>query len=103
MLELTNNSFKKEVEEHKGLVVIDLWAPWCGPCMMLAPTMEELRKEYPDVKFCKVNVDNEQELARAFKVESIPFVAFVKDNTFIDFSIGYVPKTKLAEMIEKYR
>jgi len=103
MLELTAESFKKEVEEHNGLAVIDLWATWCGPCMMLAPTMEELEKEYPDVKFCKVNVDNEQELARAFKVESIPFVAFVKGNTFIDFSIGYVPKTKLAEMIEKYR
>ena len=61
---------------------------------------DELEGEYPDVKFCKINVDNERELAMSFNVTSIPLVAFVKDNTYLDFSLGYVPKEKLAGMIE---
>jgi thioredoxin 1 len=103
MTELTKNNFKKEVEEYDGLVVIDLWASWCGPCMMLAPTIDELEKEMPDVKFCKINVDNERELAMSFKVESIPMIALVKNNTFLDFSVGYVPKEKLERLINGYR
>ena len=103
MLVVTKNSFEAEVVNHKGLVVIDLYADWCGPCKMLAPTLEELAEEYKDVKFCKINVDNDRELAMQFGVESIPFVAFVKDNTFLDMSVGYVPKEKLASMIEEYK
>ena len=103
MLNITKDNFKAEVEEAKGLVVIDLWAPWCGPCRMLAPTLDQLENEYPDVKFGKINVDEEPELARAFKVESIPFVAFVKDNTFLDMSVGYVPKDKLTKLIEEHK
>ena len=99
MLKLTSNNFKTEVEEYKGLVVIDLYADWCGPCKMLAPVLEEIEKETPDVKFCKVNVDEEPNIARIFKVESIPFVALVKDNTFVDMSVGYVPKDKLVKLI----
>lgn len=103
MTNLTSSNFKREVEEHSGLVVIDIWATWCGPCMMLAPVIDELEAEYPDVKFCKINVDEERELALSFKVESIPTVAFVKDNTFIDVSVGFVPKAKLAKMIEEHK
>ena len=100
MINLTKSNFEKEVEQSTGLVVIDLWADWCGPCRMLAPTLDELEREYPDVKFCKINVDEEPELTRMFKVESIPTVAFVKDNTFVDISVGYVPKASLAKKIE---
>ncbi len=103
MTNLTSENFKREVEEYSGLVVIDIWASWCGPCMMLAPVIDELCREYPDVKFCKINVDEERELALSFKVESIPTVAFVKDNTFIDVSVGFVPKAKLAAMIEEHK
>jgi thioredoxin 1 len=103
MTELTKNNFKAEVEEYEGLVVIDLWASWCGPCMMLAPVMDEIEKEMPDVKFCKINVDDERELAMTFKVESIPMIAVVKNNTFLDFSVGYVPKERLVKMISEYR
>ena len=92
MTVITKDNFKSEVEEFDGLAVIDLYADWCGPCRMLAPVLTELEGEYPGVKFCKINVDNEPELARAFKVTNIPMVAFVKDNTFLDFSVGYVPK-----------
>ena len=103
MTVLTKDNFKFEVEEYSGLVVIDLYADWCGPCKMLAPVIHELETEYTDVKFCKVNVDEEGEIADAFKVTSIPMVAFVKDNTFVDVSVGYVPKEKLAKLIEEHK
>ena len=103
MLTLTKDTFEAEVEKHKGLVVIDLFATWCAPCRMLAPVLEELEKEYPDVKFCKINVDEERELAGKFRVESIPMVAFVKDDTFLDMSVGYVPKENLAAKIRELR
>ena len=100
MLVVNKENFKREVEEAEQLVVIDLYADWCGPCRMLAPALEELEREYADVKFCKVNVDNDPDIARMFNVQSIPFVAFVKNNTFLDMSVGFVPKAKLAQLIE---
>jgi thioredoxin 1 len=100
MLNLTSENFKSEVEEYSGLIVIDLWASWCGPCRMLAPVLDEIEREMPEVKFCKINVDDEPALARLFKVESIPTVALVKDNTFVDVSVGYVPKEKLVTLIK---
>ena len=100
MLQITKDNFKSEVEEHEGLVVIDLYADWCGPCRMIAPILASLEGEYTDVKFCKINVDDEPELAKSFNVSSIPMIAFVKDNTFADLSVGLVPKDKLKAMIE---
>ena len=102
MLVITEKNFAEEEKSDK-LCVIDLYADWCGPCRMLAPVLAELEGEYSDVKFCKVNVDNSPELARMFKVESIPLVAFVKNNTYLDMSLGYVQKEKLAGMIEQYK
>lgn len=102
MISLTSGNFEQEVEKSEKLVVVDFWAEWCGPCRMLAPIMDELEKDFPEVKFCKVCVDDESDLARAFNVQSIPFVALVKDNTFVDFSVGYVPKEKLANLIREY-
>ena len=103
MLVITEKNFETEVEKCDKLCVIDLYADWCGPCRMLSPILEELEGEYPEVKFCKINVDNEPALAGIFRVESIPLVAFVKDNTYLDMSLGYVPKEKLAAMIEQYK
>ena len=103
MTNLTKDNFDIEVAKASGLVVIDLYATWCGPCRMLAPILEELEGEYPEVKFCKVDVDAERELAMAFKVESIPMIAFVKNDVFVDFSVGYVPKASLVALIEKYK
>ena len=100
MTVLTKENFSAEIEQYKGLVIIDLYADWCGPCRMLAPVIEELEGEHPDVKFCKINVDTQRELAEMFRVESIPMIAAVKDNTFLDMSIGYVPKATLVKLIE---
>ena len=101
MLNITKDNFEAEVEQSESLVVIDLYADWCGPCKMLAPVMEELEREYPDVKFGKINVDNEPDLTALFKVQSIPYIAFVKNNVFLDFSVGYVAKDTLARLIEE--
>lgn len=103
MTVLTKENFDDEVEKHEGLVVIDLYADWCGPCKMLAPVIQELENDYPEVKFCKINVDDERDLAMMFKVTSIPMVAFVKSNTFVDVSVGYVPKEKLSTIIEEHK
>ena len=100
---ITDNNFTEEIEKCDTLCVIDLYADWCGPCRMLAPTLEALEGEYPRVKFCKINVDNSPNLAAMFRVESIPLVAFVKNNTYLDMSLGYVAKEKLAKMIEQYK
>lgn len=100
MLVITKDNFNSEVENSSGLVVIDLYADWCGPCRMLAPILAQLEGEYSDVKFCKINVDDEPELAKQFNVTSIPMVAFVKNNTFMDVSVGLVPKDKLKNLIE---
>ena len=97
---VTNENFKEEVESFSGLAVIDLYADWCGPCRMLAPVLAELEAEYPDVKFCKVNVDDQPEIAKMFNVTSIPMVAFVKDNVFADVSVGFVPKENLKKLLE---
>ena len=103
MLKITEENFELEIEKSNKLCVIDLYADWCGPCKMLAPVLEEIEKETPDVKFCKVNVDEEPNIARIFKVESIPHVAFVKNNTYLDFSLGFVPKINLDKLIREYK
>ena len=103
MLHITKDNFKEEVETCDKLVVIDLYADWCGPCKMLAPIIADLEVEMQDVKFAKINVDNEPELARMFNVSSIPMIAVVKDNTLLDVNVGYVPKATLAEFIEQYK
>lgn len=102
MVVLTKDNFAKEAEEYNGTVVIDLYATWCAPCRMLAPVLAELEQELPAVKFCKVDVDAEPEIAAQFRVESIPMVAVVRNGTFEDLSVGYVPKETLAQMIRKY-
>ena len=101
MTNITKENFAAEIEKCDRLAVIDLYADWCGPCRLLAPVMEELEREYPDVKFCKINVDEEPELTAMFKTESIPYIALVKDNTFLDFSVGYVAKATLTRLIEE--
>ena len=99
MTVLTKDNFKIEVEDYKGLIIIDLYADWCAPCRMLSPVIEELERENSDVKFCKINVDIEPELAQLFRVSSIPMIAAVKDNTFLDMSVGFVPKASLEALI----
>lgn len=102
VIHLTKNNYSKEVLESEQPVLIDFWAPWCGPCRMLGPTVEELSHDLDGkVKIAKVNVDEEQELAQAFRVMSIPMLAVVRGGKLISSSVGLQPKTKIMKMLEK--
>ncbi len=100
MIVLTKENFEIEVGAYSGACVIDLYADWCAPCKMLAPIVEELEGELTDIKFCKINVDKEPELAAMFKVSSIPMIAVVKNNTLVDFHLGYTSKDELSSFIK---
>ncbi len=99
-MNITEKNFDEEVNNNKGLVVLDFWAVWCGPCKMLAPIFEEVEKEYPDVTFGKVNVDDEEGLARRFGIVSIPTLIFIKDGNIVKKSVGYVNADELRALID---
>ena len=103
VLEVTKENFKEEVLEKDYLVVIDFWATWCGPCQMLSPIVEELSAEIDDVKFCKVNVDEQPDLAVQFGIKSIPTLVFMKNSEKVDLSIGLVSKEELVETIRRLK
>lgn len=100
IINLTKDSYHNEVMETEKVVVIDFWATWCGPCKMMAPVVEEVAKDYPDVKVCKVNVDEEPELSNAFKIVSIPTIVVVKNGEIIDSVVGYGPKEDIEKIIK---
>lgn len=100
IINLTKDSYHNEVMETEKVVVIDFWATWCGPCKMMAPVVEEVAKDYPDVKVCKVNVDEEPELSNAFKIVSIPTIVVIKNGKIIDSVVGYSPKEDIEKIIK---
>ena len=100
MTTLTLDNFEQEVMQAKTPVVVDFWASWCGPCMMLAPVMEELDGELPQIKFCKVNVDDEHDLAMEFQIDSIPTLLCVKDGHVVRRLVGYREKDALKKELE---
>ncbi len=100
VIELNEANFENEVEKNNGLVLVDFWASWCGPCRMLSPIVDEIAEECENVKVCKVNVDDEQALAARFAVMSIPTLILFKNGNIINKVIGVQPKTALLEMIE---
>lgn len=101
VIHFTNESFSKEVLNSKGVVLVDFWAEWCGPCRMLGPTIDELSTELEgQVKVGKVNVDDEGDLARQFNVMSIPTIYIFKDGEPVNRIVGLVPKEKILEELE---
>jgi thioredoxin 1 len=89
-----------DTETSSGLAVLDFWATWCGPCTMLSPILDEIAEEISDVKFCKVNVDEEMELAQKFHIVSIPTIVFLKDGEFIYQMVGLRDKEEIVKAIE---
>ena len=100
MTTLTLDNFEQEVMQAKTPVVVDFWASWCGPCMMLAPVMEELDGELPQIKFCKVNVDDERDLAMEFQIDAVPTLLCVKDGHVVRRLVGYREKDALKKELE---
>ena len=96
---ITNQNFKEEVLQSDRPVLVDFWAPWCGPCRMLAPVLEELDGDLAGkVKVAKVNVDEEMELAAQFQVASIPTLILFQGGQAVRRTVGVQPKAKLAAM-----
>lgn len=103
MINLTEADFEKEVLNSTGVVLVDFWAPWCGPCRMVAPILEDLSVQFNgSVKFVKVNVDENPNLAAKFNVMSIPTMIIFKDGKVVDQLVGSMPKPAIATRLERW-
>ena len=93
------NNFRQEVLESEKPVLLDFWAPWCGPCRMVVPMVEQIAAERPDIKVGKVNIDQEFELARQFGVMTIPTLVVIKDGQVVRQASGARPKQQILELL----
>lgn len=101
IINATDQNFAENIKE--GLVLVDFWAPWCGPCKMIAPVLEELDGEFDGkATIVKVDVDDNQGTASNYGVMSIPTLILFKDGEMVDKVVGFKPKEALAELIEKH-
>ena len=101
VLEITDQDFEDQVLKSDLSVVVDFWAPWCGPCHMIAPLTEKLSKEYESrIKFCKLNVDENPQMAEKYGVMSIPLLLFFRGGQKVDQSLGAVPERILRPKVE---
>lgn len=98
VIDITKANFKEEVANYKGTVLLDFWAVWCGPCRMVSPIVDEIAEERPDIKVGKVNVDDQMELARIFKIMNIPTLLVIKDGEVVKTQVGAASKEKLLEL-----
>lgn len=102
-VQVTDASFKQDVLESEVPVLVDFWAPWCGPCRMVAPVVDEIAQQYEDrVKVVKLNTDENPNVASQYGIRSIPTLMIFKGGQRVDMVVGAVPKTTLANTLEKY-
>ncbi len=101
-LEITDSNFEQEVLKEKLPVLVDFWATWCGPCLMMAPIVEEIAQEYTGrLKVAKLDVDQNNQTSIQYGIRSIPTLFFFKDGKVVDRIVGAVPKQNFVEKIEK--
>ena len=99
-IELTNENFNATIESGKT-VIIDFWAPWCGPCRAFAPTFEAVAEEFPDVVFAKINTEAQPDLGAAFNVRSIPTLMVFREQVILFTQAGMLPKSGLQQVVQK--
>ena len=99
VLHITKDTFEAEVLKSDKPVLLDFFAVWCGPCKMIAPVLDEIAEEREDIKVCKINVDEEPELAAKYQVMSIPTLFVIKDGQVVNQSLGAKPKAQILAML----
>ena len=99
VVEISKDNFQAEVLSSDKPVIVDFWASWCGPCKMLSPLVDQIAEENDNIKVCKVNVDDEQDIAVEYKVMSIPTLVVFKDGAEVNRSVGVKPKEEILAMI----
>ena len=99
VITVNKENFQKEIMESDRTVLVDFWASWCGPCRIVAPIVDEIAEEHPEIKVCKINVDEEGELAAQFGVMSIPSLFVIKDGKVTNQSVGALPKNQILALL----
>ena len=99
IVHITKDNFESIVNQNEKPVLIDFWAPWCGPCQMVGPIIEEIAAERDDIIVGKINVDDEMDLARNFRIVSIPTIIVMKNGEKVATSIGYKPKADILKLL----
>ena len=100
VLTITKENFEEEVLKSDKPVLLDFWATWCGPCRMVGPVIEQIAAEHPEIKVGKINVDEQNELAGAFRVMSIPTLVAVKDGKVVNQTVGVHPKAQILALLD---
>lgn len=97
---ITKDNFENEIVKADKPVLVDFWASWCGPCRMLSPTIDEIAEEYPEIKVCKINIDDEAELAIRHGVMSVPTLMIFKNGEIAQTAVGVRPKDEILDLLK---